>query len=496
MLLFVSVDLFKMDASSNTSEDVWPQENVTLSTAMSTTVLHIYHIFLYVMISLGVPGNLLVLIVFIKHHPSTTTDWFILFITTCDFITSLINVPVYATFMNGLWRYFGNDIICKLHMFISQSLVLSSAFLIGGLALDRYIKVCRPVTLFSKSRARNVCLLISISTTLLSIPCFIMYENRQGLCQPVVMGTGLFIYYMLVFLIFLISTGVVVFSYTKVTKETRESERRMARHICNGLKNCRIDKKTSIFKKVNKVKPYLERHLELNETSEGSADLRDQEQPVDRSDTRNDREMYGGVYPTGSKVSNTLKADNIFSSRLIRATDKVGMKNFQCTSLCSVTGYSESGPSVSCISSIACTSNVRSTSYIATDLSYQSSVRSPKQYETTFNQTSGSFVTTSEEQIYRKNQLVSLRTTKIAFIVCTLYIVTWIPPWTCFILSAIPGMKQNIIALKYMLFGRMTYLINNTTNPILYTWLNRKFREKIREILCCQYVKNKRWNSQ
>ncbi|XP_053404889.1 cephalotocin receptor 1-like [Mercenaria mercenaria] len=189
-----------------------------------------YNIYLYLMIVFGVLGNFIVLVVFIRHPPSNSTDWFILFITIYDFISSLLNVPVYATFTNGYWRVYGTTILCRLHMFLSQSLVLSSAFLISGLALDRYLKICRQLTSFSKRRARNVCLLISIVTAFLSTPCFVMYENRAGRCVSIVMDKTLFAYYLMVFLIFIFATAVVVLSYFKVTKAVKISEENVLRH--------------------------------------------------------------------------------------------------------------------------------------------------------------------------------------------------------------------------------------------------------------------------
>ncbi|KAH3707367.1 hypothetical protein DPMN_066769 [Dreissena polymorpha] len=127
--------------------------------AITQTILSTYTMFLYAIIALRVSGNLIVLFVFIKHKPASTTDWFILFIATCDFFSSAFNVPVYVTFTNTFWAKYGNDVICKLHMFLSQSIVLSSSFLICGLAVDRYLKICKANSIILTSkRARNGCL--------------------------------------------------------------------------------------------------------------------------------------------------------------------------------------------------------------------------------------------------------------------------------------------------------------------------------------------------
>jgi hypothetical protein len=86
----------------------------------------------------------------------------------------------------------------------------------------------------------------------------------------------------------------------------------------------------------------------------------------------------------------------------------------------------------------------------------------------------------------RQRRTSSQRTTQISFLVCTVFILSWIPPWLCFVLASIPGMRTDINVVKFMLFGRMTYLVNGFSNPIIYTLLNKKFRTRILEIFCCK----------
>ena len=112
-----------MNASTET-----PSVNSTSISIPSTQIsglLMTYNVYLVVSMVLGILGNLLVLVVYIKNGASRNTDWFIIFITVYDFISSTLNVPVYLTFTTGLWRHYGNDVICKVHMLFSQSTVLS-----------------------------------------------------------------------------------------------------------------------------------------------------------------------------------------------------------------------------------------------------------------------------------------------------------------------------------------------------------------------------------
>ena len=167
-----------------------------------------YNIYLAVSMTLGLFGNLLVLIVYFRNGAAHSTDWFIIFISIFDFISTFLNVPVYLTFTTGLWSRFGNDIICKIHMTLSQSTAIASAFLIDGLALERYFKVCRPTTTdLSKDGSRNVCISVSVTTFVLSAPCIVFYDDTRGTCFAVRDDTIIliiFVYYMVFKIVFII----------------------------------------------------------------------------------------------------------------------------------------------------------------------------------------------------------------------------------------------------------------------------------------------------
>ena len=386
-----------------------------------------YNIYLYLMMIFGVVGNTFVLLVFLQNPPSNTTDWFILAITVCDFISSFVNVPVYATFTNGYWRKYGTTFICRFHMFLSQSIVLSSSFLICGLALDRYIKVCKQLPSFTTARARTVCLLISVSTTALSTPCFVIYENRAGRCISIVMDRTLFAYYFLVFLIFIFATFVVVFSYCKVTRAVMESEANIARHTertdideRNKPRCCRWWCMPSY--RNNRVAPSIP--------------------TVTRSGLFKDTLFPTSCDPSSGHSISERNEDNLQVPK----------------------------------------------SFNPRRHKFSSSRQSLKTFsESTDNQMHSR--TTSYNHLNQRKSS-SLRTTKISFLVCSVFILSWIPPWLCLFLASVPGMRGNMSAVKFMLFGRMTYLINGFSNPIIYTLLNRKFRSRFIDILYCRKLRN------
>lgn len=414
----INQDKQTFDNVTMIDRDIQTFDNVTMLNrgGPSPEIIQAYNIYLYIMITLGVPGNFLVIFIFLKHHPSTTTDWFILGITTCDFVTSLINVPIYVTFTNGIWKLYGNNILCQLHMFVGQSLVFCSSFLVAGLAMDRYLKVCKPtITSFSKTKARNSCFIMNIFTTLLSIPCFVMYQNSNNTCQPVANVVKINIYYIIVLLIFVIAAGIVVFSYVSVAKVIKQSDATMWRHRQSSQLSMKRNPHTS--------------SCSLNQVAPRKDDV-----------------------ASCHDVIETLNCNNENNSQRPCSTDR-NVTQYSLSLLSIGSGMRDKLTTSKAVSTEKTTSVIKTTSSV--------------------NQTA-----------FLKQSMASLRTTKIAFLVCAIYVITWIPPWAIFILS-MSGQNLNGTLFGFKLFGKMTYLINTITNPVLYTWLNRKFRRKIQQLLCC-----------
>ncbi|XP_052218247.1 thyrotropin-releasing hormone receptor-like [Dreissena polymorpha] len=79
----------------------------------------------------------------------------------------------------------------------------------------------------------------------------------------------------------------------------------------------------------------------------------------------------------------------------------------------------------------------------------------------------------------------SIQTTRIAFLVCAVFVISWLPPWICFFLATKPSFLANPTVVRFMLFGKMTYLLNTVVNPFVYPWFNRKFRQQLNELFRC-----------
>lgn len=77
------------------------QTAINYATIIKRELIEAYKMFLYVIIDQWIPSNLLINVLVAKHRPSNTTDWFILSITWCDFLSSFlffIYVTLFVTF--------------------------------------------------------------------------------------------------------------------------------------------------------------------------------------------------------------------------------------------------------------------------------------------------------------------------------------------------------------------------------------------------------------
>ena len=82
----------------------------------------------------------------------------------------------------------------------------------------------------------------------------------------------------------------------------------------------------------------------------------------------------------------------------------------------------------------------------------------------------------------------SLRTTRLTFLVCLVFLLSWLPPWSWFVASnfVTPFNTNFVTYMTLRLFLPMTFLVNTFTNPLLYIALNESFREKVKTLIICK----------
>ena len=223
-----------MDAAINTTKDCG---NLTteLPQVPQTNALYLaYNIYLGLCMVLGLVLNMFVILVQFKNEAKTSNDWFVMFINIYDFIISTLVIPVYLTYTTGLWNQFGNDVICKVHMAMTHFTIFASAFLIVGLSLERYLKVCKTTKCkLSKQYSRNACIIVSIVTFVFSVPSALVYDNTSGRCGVITSGVMQQVhkmYYSFTIVVFIVAFILVIFSYSNISITIMKSKTNLAKY--------------------------------------------------------------------------------------------------------------------------------------------------------------------------------------------------------------------------------------------------------------------------
>lgn len=175
-----------IDEAVETIYDVNAQEVKTLYP------LIIFYTFILIV---GILGNGHVLLVYLFRYKRSPARVYILFLAGIDFSMCLFGIPYHLTDLTNPYTY-TNATACKSLTFIITTLFFMSVFALLVIAIDRYLKICKPlgklqVAYFGKKRACCIAVLVSV---LLSWPNIMLY-GRGEMEQTVNNVTGYACYY-------------------------------------------------------------------------------------------------------------------------------------------------------------------------------------------------------------------------------------------------------------------------------------------------------------
>ncbi|KAK3087427.1 hypothetical protein FSP39_005832 [Pinctada imbricata] len=139
----------------------------------NSTVLCVY-------LFLGVTGNILIIFIYSFRMKGMKDDrYFIPYLAGMDLIACMFGAS-YAMALNLLPVRFHGDYLCKSLWFANQAASLTAGFMLLVIAIQRYLKVCRPfkdnMTLFWKKLAL---FLVVATGILLAAPCWIFYGEIE-----------------------------------------------------------------------------------------------------------------------------------------------------------------------------------------------------------------------------------------------------------------------------------------------------------------------------
>ncbi|WAR16227.1 CCKAR-like protein, partial [Mya arenaria] len=138
-------------------------------------------IFFYaIILMIGVIGNAVVLLVYTYQYKRSPARMFILFLASIDFSICLFGLPYHMIDLTHPYT-FTNAISCKILTFIISLFFHMSIFGLIVIAVDRYLKICRPLSSFQMSYfgKRRACALASIAAVMFAWPNIVLYGPSE-----------------------------------------------------------------------------------------------------------------------------------------------------------------------------------------------------------------------------------------------------------------------------------------------------------------------------
>ena len=136
--------------------------------------------FVYTMLLmfLGLPGNFLVIIVYLLKMARTTSRHFIISLAVCDFVNCAFGMPVELSLLANYFR-FDYPILCKVSRFSTFFMNNTSSLVLLGIAVDRFRRVCLPLRPnMTVKHSKIICIVAGIFSMISAAPALLIYGTK------------------------------------------------------------------------------------------------------------------------------------------------------------------------------------------------------------------------------------------------------------------------------------------------------------------------------
>lgn len=135
-------------------------------------------IYVFVLLVIGVPGNILTVYVYGFKWKKTTSRVFILALASLDSINCLSSIPTEIVLLVNFVN-FDFPAICKISRFLTYVFNFSSSMILTAIAFDRYRRICQPYKVpWNQKQGKIVvcsCIVIAILT---GSPALVIYGTQ------------------------------------------------------------------------------------------------------------------------------------------------------------------------------------------------------------------------------------------------------------------------------------------------------------------------------
>ncbi|KAL3889962.1 hypothetical protein ACJMK2_002276 [Sinanodonta woodiana] len=234
--------LFKSVKMGETSDNI-EQENKTLQEINDENAkLLLPVLVLYVSIMcIGIIGNAIVIVIYSCRFQLSPRKIFILTLALLDFTACSVGLPYHVLDLIEpyMYRYL---VFCKMSTAIILFVHVSSLSILISIGVDRYLKICRPFqTQITTRVAKYICGILIFASLVISFPIFEIYGyntvktgygNITGVecffCDEYRYNTFSVVYHVILLSVFVAATIVLFVLYSLICRELYISRRRIS----------------------------------------------------------------------------------------------------------------------------------------------------------------------------------------------------------------------------------------------------------------------------
>ena len=377
----------------------------------------------------GSVGNSMVLYVYVRKRNKLASTIFIITLAGTDLMTCVIIIP-YTMVVNYLDYVLHFDILCKAYMFLITSNVPFSAFIMGAIAVDRYLCICHPfMHLLNAKRAKCVIFILGFTAVSLGIITALCYEIYRS--EPVLSSVGI----------------------NAVSEKVPDLTSQNDIHVDEVV----LYKPGSSITKLSAV---------YNSTLPKNVHVSD-------SKLNSSATEYQFVFTDGQCVPYS----NIFSVQFVDLYQKIYSSFFVIVIVIVIVLYVMIYRFVSVRrakrqrmrSQRSGYASCRETSYAETRVSFSNGCAKTDICDA---------VRKVETQTIREKGLVAnVRTAGMLFVVTAVFIIVFLPAWL---------MAHEVIPFNAVIF--YCYFFYNVANPIVYAFMNKSFRRNLKDVFECRPI--------
>ena len=150
----------------------------TANTQIFKTIFMPSFVFTTIMFLIGVPGNALVFYIYFAKWRKTTGRIFILALTAFDMINCFFTMPMELAVLSN-FIMFDHGSICKYFRYVTFMMNSGSSFVLAGIAIDRYIRICMPFRPQLRTKHAKVVVFIAlIMSVVFAWPALLLYGTQ------------------------------------------------------------------------------------------------------------------------------------------------------------------------------------------------------------------------------------------------------------------------------------------------------------------------------